>query len=95
MFAPENWYEKYLLYNFDIGYHFANVFMWIGKPIVPEINDYFIAFVMFGMFEIDFEEGVGDLTNYYHPVGSFIYLIVIAIIFVVIGAIYLKKRDIS
>jgi ABC-type transport system involved in multi-copper enzyme maturation permease subunit len=95
IFAPENWYEKYLLYNLDIGYHFANVFMWIGEPIVPEIEDYFIAFVMFGMFEIDFDEGVGELTNYYHPVGSFIYLIVIAIIFVVIGIMYLKKRDIS
>ena len=96
IFAEENWYEKYLLYNFDIGYHFANVFLWIGESIVPEIDDYFIAFVIFGIFKLDLDNGgIGDKTNYYHPVGSFIYLIVVAIIFVVVGALYLKKRDIS
>ena len=42
MFKPlllygDNWYEKYLLYNLDIGYHFANIFLWIGESFVPEI----------------------------------------------------------
>jgi len=96
IFAGENWYEKYMLYNLDIGYHFANVFLWIGESIVPEIDDYFIAFVIFGIFKLDLDDGgIGDKTSYYHPVGSFIYLIVVAVIFVVLGALYLKKRDIS
>ncbi|MFX1374750.1 MAG: ABC transporter permease [Promethearchaeota archaeon] len=95
IFSDKNWYEDYLLYNFDIGYHFANVFLWIGESIVPEIEDYFIAFVIFGIFKIEPGGDIGDKTNYYHPVGSFIYLIVVAIIFLVLGVLYLKKRDIS
>ena len=102
MFKPlllfgNNWYEKYLLYNLDIGYHFANIFLWIGESFVPEILDYFgQIFWMFGITTIDWEGG-GDYerTNYYDPLVSFIYLIVIAVVFLVVGALYLKKRDIS
>ena len=99
LFAEDNWYEKYLLYNLDIGYHFANIFLWIGEAFVPEqqLLDYFgQIFWMFGITKIDWE-GSGDpeRTNYYDPVVSFIYLIVIAIVFLVAGALYLKKRDIS
>jgi len=103
MFKPlllfgDNWYEKYLLYNFDIGYHFANVFLLIGESFVPEMLDYFgFIFWMFGITTIDFEGGGTDYerTNYYDPVVSLIYLIVIAVFFLVVGALYLKKRDIS
>jgi len=99
LFAADNWYEKYLLYNLDIGYHFANIFLWIGEAFVPEqqLLDYFgQIFWMFGITKIDWE-GSGDpeRTNYYDPVFSFIYLIVIAVVFLVVGALYLKKRDIS
>ncbi|MFX0080586.1 MAG: ABC transporter permease [Candidatus Hodarchaeota archaeon] len=103
MFKPlllfgDNWYEKYLLYNFDIGYHFANIFLLIGESFVPNILDYFgFIFWMFGITTIDWEGGGSDYerTNYYDPVVSLIYLIVIAVIFLVAGALYLKKRDIS
>ncbi|MFX1344426.1 MAG: ABC transporter permease [Promethearchaeota archaeon] len=103
MFKPfllfgKNWYEKYLLYNLDIGYHFANVFILIGESFVPGILDYFgFIFWMFGITTIDFEGGSEEYkrTNYYDPVVSLIYLIVIGIIFIVVGALYLKKRDIS
>ena len=102
MFKPlllfgNNWYEKYLLYNLDIGYHFANIFLWIGESFVPGILDYFgQIFWMFGITTIDFEGGgTYERTNYYDPVVSFIYLIVIAVVFLVVGALYLKKRDIS
>ena len=103
MFKPlllfgNNWYEKYLLYNLDIGYHFANIFLWIGESFVPEILDYFgQIFWLFGITTIDFEGGGTDYerTNYCDPLVSFIYLIVIAVVFLVVGALYLKKRDIS
>ncbi len=87
MFKPlllfgDNWYEKYLLYNIDIGYHFANVFLLIGESFVPEMLDYFgFIFWMFGITTIDFEGGGTEYerTNYYDPVVSLIYLIVIAL----------------
>ena len=100
LFATENWYEKYLLYNFDIGYHFANIFLWIGESFDPEILNYFTQiFWMFGItkrvetwngYESDYVK-----TNYYPPVVSFLYLIVVAGIFLIIGIIMLKKRDLS
>jgi ABC-2 type transport system permease protein len=95
LFYGDNWYEKYLLYNFDIGYHFAHVFLWIGESFVPELLDYFgFFFVMFGIAETD-DFSTFVKTNYYPPMGSFIYLIVISVILLVVGALYLKKRDIS
>ena len=99
-FAEDNWYEKYLLYNFDLGYHFANVFLWIGESFDPEILNYFAQiFWMFGITKM-VETGNGyDIdyvkTNYYPPVVSFLYFIVVAGIFLIIGIIMLKKRDIT
>jgi ABC-2 type transport system permease protein len=95
LMASENWYEKYLLYNFDIGYHFANVFLWIGETFIPEILNYFeYVFWMFGLTKmIDWEHY--EKTNYYPPLVSFLYLIVIAGIFLIVGIIMLKKRDIT
>jgi ABC-2 type transport system permease protein len=100
LLAEDNWYEKYLLYNFDIGYHFANIFLSIGEMFVPEqqLLDYFgEIFWMFGIYTIDQYDWEADpvKTNYYPPVASFIFLIVIAVVFLVVGALYLKKRDIS
>ena len=93
--AEDNWYEKYLLYNFDIGYHFANIFLWIGESFVPVILDYFEQiFWMFGITKTD-DYTTYEKTNYYHPVTSFLYLIVIAGIFLIIGTLILKKRDLS
>ena len=98
LFAADNWYEDFLMYNFDIGYHFSNIFLWIAESFDPEILDYFgTIFWMFGIAKMDFE---GDgmtytKTNYYPPVVSFLFLIVIAGIMITIGVISLKKRDIS
>ncbi|MFX1427433.1 MAG: ABC transporter permease [Promethearchaeota archaeon] len=95
LFFGDNWYEKYMLYNFDIGYHFANIFIWIGEAFDPNILDYFATiFWMFGITKTE-DYMTYETTDYYHPMASFIYLIVIAVIFIVVAAFYLKKRDIS
>ncbi|TKJ22944.1 MAG: hypothetical protein CEE43_04310 [Promethearchaeota archaeon Loki_b32] len=91
-------YEKYALYNYDIGYHFANIFMWIAESFVPEIWDYLgMIFYIFGITKVDYSDPEFEytITNYYHPVASLIYLIVIAGLILIIGIIILKKRDIS
>ena len=95
-----NWYEKYLLYNFDIGYHFANIFTWIGEFFIPEIMDYFgPIFWMFGITEmvyneIDYTYGYVK-TEYYPPVASLIYLIIIGGILLIVGILIFRKREIS
>ncbi|MFX1453939.1 MAG: ABC transporter permease [Promethearchaeota archaeon] len=98
LFATDNWYEKYFLYNFDIGYHFSNIFLWIGEAFDPEILNYFaMIFWMFGITSMVFDgyEMNYVKTNYYHPVVSLIILIGVSAIFIIIGMISLKRRDIS
>ncbi len=98
LFGGDNWYEDFLLYNFDIGYHFSNMFLWIGESFDPEILNYFgMIFWMFGITRMEFEgyEMNYVKTNYYHPVVSFVILIGIAGALITIGVISLKKRDIS
>ncbi|MFX1279106.1 MAG: ABC transporter permease [Promethearchaeota archaeon] len=95
LFIGENWYEKYALYNFDLGYHFANIFIWIGQFYDPNILDYTgQIFWMFGITKTE-DYNTYETTNYYPPIVSLLYLIVVAIIFIVVAALYLKKRDIS
>ncbi|UCC19056.1 MAG: ABC transporter permease subunit [Promethearchaeota archaeon] len=93
-----NLYERYALYHYDIGYHFANVFMWISEVFVPQIWNY--VGMLFAIFGIVIWEWTGEtyeiqITYYYHPIASLIYLIVIAGIILVAGIIFLNKRDIS
>ncbi len=98
LFAADNWYEDFFLYNFDIGYHFSNIFLWIGESFDPEILDYFaMIFWMFGIIKMEYDGWEVNYvkTNYYPPVVSFLFLIVIAGILITIGIISLKKRDIS
>ena len=98
LFAADNWYEKYLMYNFDIGYHFSNIFLWIGESFDPEILDYFaMIFWMFGITKMEYDGWEVNYvkTNYYPPMVSFLFLIGIAGILITIGVFSLKKRDIS
>jgi len=98
LFAADNWYEKFLMYNFDIGYHFSNIFLWIGEAFDPEILDYFATiFWMFGITKMEYDGWEVNYvkTNYYPPVVSFLFLIGIAGTLIIIGVISLKKRDIS
>lgn len=106
MFKPmlfmteDNWYEKYLLYNFDIGYHFANIFIWIGEFFIPKLLDYYGAiFWMFGITKMVFNMTDYTMsyvkTEYYPPIASLFYFVIIGGILLVIGILYLKKRDIS
>ena len=101
MFKPlllaygKNYYEKYLMYNIDLGYHIANIFLWIGETFNPEILGFYEQiFWIFGITKTEDYETF-EKTNYYPPVISFLFLIVIAVIFLVVAALYLKKRDIS
>ncbi len=100
LFATDNWYEKYWLYNFDIGYHFANIFIWIGEFFIPEMLNYYgEIFWMFGIIKIEFNEIDYTInyvkTGYYHPIASLFYLIIIGGILLFIGILVLKRRDIS
>jgi ABC-type transport system involved in multi-copper enzyme maturation permease subunit len=98
LFLGDNWYEKYLLYNFDLGYHFANIFLWIAEAFNPDVLNFFgQIFWMFGITTMEWDgmDYIYEKTNYYPPFASLLFLIVIAVIFLVVAALYLKKRDIS
>ena len=70
LYTENNWYEKYLLYNFDIGYHFANTFTWIGEFFNPDILDYPVAYDFLHQYVIDVQDPNLDtdtFCNYYYP----------------------------
>ncbi|MFX1502057.1 MAG: ABC transporter permease [Promethearchaeota archaeon] len=95
LFMQDNLYEKYLLYNFDLGYQFANVFLWIVEDIIPDFMNYYgPIFYMFGIVKFD-DEWDYVKTEYYHPIFSLLYLIIIGLVLLIIGILTLKKRDIS
>ncbi|MFX1364748.1 MAG: ABC transporter permease [Promethearchaeota archaeon] len=95
-FSEDNWYEKYMLYNLDIGFQFANVFLWIGEYFIPKILDYYdFFFWMFGIVKQGDDWDIYVKTEYYHPIFSLFYMLIIGVILLIIGILVLKKRDIS
>ena len=101
-------YERYQLYHFDISYHLANIYTAIAEAWVPtSLQGWGMFFQIFGLTKnagvsicqrsgscyIDFSKTI--YANYYFPIFSNIYLLVIGIGLLVLGIFYLKRRDIS
>ena len=62
------------------------------------MNYFEMIFFMFGITKMEISESweISYVkTNYYHPVVSLLFLILIAGVCITIGAISLKRRDIS
>jgi ABC-type transport system involved in multi-copper enzyme maturation permease subunit len=97
-FGPENeiLYEKFQLYHFDLGYHIINVYSYIVEITLNGIpTDMQYLFYMWGIYKYDPMTYELQRTNYYHPIGSLVLLIVVAIVFLILGIIRFQKRDIS
>ena len=91
MMGGTNNYEKYGLYIFDLGYHFANFYFLLVENLLNiEINGFFMIYGV-AKYTDDW-----DLvyTNYVPPVVSLILLISIAILIVLMGYFYFSKKDI-
>ncbi len=87
-------YEKYQIYNFDLGYHFINIFYYLSKLI--QIENY-VFFEVNGLIRSIVEDQVVigyEDTSYWAPLGSLILLLSIAVLLLVIGFIFFKKKDI-
>ena len=89
-------YEKYQIYNFDLGYHFVNIFYYLYNLfLVPTEGAYFFKAnglsrsIVEGYIVVGYED-----TNYWHPLGSLILILSIAVLLLVIGFIFFKKKDI-
>ena len=95
-------YEKYQLYHFDLGYHLMNVYTYFVELVLTEVpEDMVYFFYMWGVYtEGEYSaqnpyEFSFTRTNYYLPLGSLLFLIVLSVILLTIGTYYFKKRDIS
>jgi ABC-type transport system involved in multi-copper enzyme maturation permease subunit len=97
-FGPEHeiLYEKFQLYHFDLGYHMINVYSYFVELALNGIPmDMQYMFQIWGIYSFDPMTFEFERTNYYHPMGSLIFLIVIACVFLILGILRFKKRDIS
>jgi len=106
--GDSNLYEEFLIYNFDISYHMANIYKWFNDLYVPGATDGWGFFLlMFGVTKYDLTPycneigecsrvwGVTTETNYYLPILSVILLILLGILLLIGGIYYFSRRDIS
>jgi hypothetical protein len=87
--------DKILFRGIDLNYHLANVFYFLAITILPKFPDFGNSFFLpFGLFEYDESYNLVP-TNYYHPLISLFLLIGISMLFIILGILIFKRRDIS
>jgi hypothetical protein len=97
-FGPDHeiLYEKFQLYHFDLGYHMINVYSYFVELFLNGIPvDMQYMFQMWGIFRYNEITWELERTNYYHPLGSLLLLIILASVLLTLGILRFKKRDIA
>ena len=97
--SGESYYETYHLYFFDLGYYIMNIYVWFYESLIAPISEGFLTvFITWGVYKAEYDPFIGDVytkTNYLYPQISLIILIVFAVIIILIGFLFFKKRDIN
>ena len=93
-------YVQFQLFHFDLGYQLFNAYIGVCNIISGGISENMMFFLyMFGLYTQEFDEYTWEVTftrnDYYSPLGSFIFLLSIAIGLLLLGYFLFKKRDIS
>ncbi len=102
----DSFYEDFQLYHFDISYHMANTYLWIVNQAVPTASDEWGLFLlMFGVYKTIHPFNCTNAgcyraprpvySGFYPPILSAILMILLGTIILLLGLVYLKKRDIS
>ncbi|NVM44059.1 MAG: ABC transporter permease subunit [Candidatus Lokiarchaeota archaeon] len=93
-------YVQFQLFHFDLAYHLFNAYIGILNIISGGVSESMMYFLyMFGLYTQEFDEYTWEISftrnDYYSPLGSFIFLLSIAIGLLLLGYFLFKKRDIS
>jgi len=93
-------YVQFQLFHFDLGYHLFNTYIGVMNIISGGVSEIMMFFLyMFGLYTQEFDSDTWEITftriDFYSPLGSFIFLLSIAIGLMLLGYFLFKKRDIS
>ena len=93
-------YIQFQLYHFDLGYHLFNVYIGIMEITSGGVSENMMFFLyMFGLYtqEVDYDtwEYSFSRNDFYSPLGSLIFILLIVIGLMLLGYFLFKKRDIS
>ena len=93
-------YIQYQLFHFDLGYHLFNAYIGIMEITSVGISETLMYFLyMFGLYTQEFDPDTWETTfsrnDFYSPLGSIIFILLIAIGLTLLGYFLFKKRDIS
>ena len=97
----EIYYEVFQMYNYDLGYHFMNIYTWIYETFISGLPEGMIRWLQsWGIYTIEYNELFPELeifnkTNYQPPHISLLIILIFALIIFIIGFIIYKRRDIS
>ena len=93
-------YVQFQLFHVDLGYHLFNAYIGVLNIISGGISENMMYFLYaFGLYTQEFDPDTWEITftrnNFYSPLGSLIFMIVIAFGLLILSYFIFKKRDIS
>ncbi|NHJ22356.1 MAG: hypothetical protein EAX91_15530 [Candidatus Lokiarchaeota archaeon] len=97
----EIYYEVFQVYNYDLGYHFMNIYTWLYEALVSGLPEGMIRWLQsWGIYTIEYDElfpefEIFNKTNYQPPHISLLIILIFALVIFIIGFIIYKRRDIS
>lgn len=95
------YYEAFQVYNYDLGYHFMNIYVWLYETLISQPPEGMIWWlVAWGIYTIEYDELFPEFefytkTHYQPPHISLLIILIFTIIILLIGFIIYKRRDIN
>jgi ABC-type transport system involved in multi-copper enzyme maturation permease subunit len=94
------YYETFQVYNYDLGYHFMNIYVWFYENFFSHLPEGTIRWlVSWGIYTIEYDEFSPEFeiytkTHYQPPHISLLIILIFTVIIIIIGFIIYKRRDI-
>ena len=95
------YYEAFQVYNFDLGYHFMNIYVWFYEIFISQLPEGMIWWLIsWGIYTIDYIEPFPEIetynkTHYQSPQVSLVIILIFALVIISIGFVIYKRRDIN
>lgn len=95
------YYEAFQVYNYDLGYHFMNIYIWLYETFISQPPEGMIWWlVAWGIYTIEYDElfpefEVYTKTHFQLPHISLLIILIFTAIVILIGFIIYKRRDLS
>ena len=95
------YYETFQVYNYDLGYHFMNIYVWFYETFISHLPEGTIRWlVSWGIYAIEYDEFSPEFeiytkTHFQPPYISLLIILLFTLLIIIIGFIIYKRRDIN